>query len=103
MEGCSECKAPNSIVENHNNGTLVCNECGLVVESKVIDQSSEWRNFSAEASGSRGNDQNRVGGPTNPLLEHCGIDTVVTGGSAGNNLSKWNIRNNLSSLDKALT
>jgi transcription initiation factor TFIIB len=93
-ESCNECKAVNSIVENHASGVLVCNNCGLVKESKIMDEASEWRNFSAESTNSRGSDPNRVGGPTNPLLEHCGIDTVVTGVGENSSLSKWNIRNN---------
>ena len=45
---------------------------------------------------------NRVGGPTNRLLDQNGIDTMVKEAKPGE-LSKWNQRNNLSAKDKMLT
>jgi len=79
----------------------VCNNCGLVVESRIIDEASEWRNFSSESGGS-GSDPNRVGGPLNPLLGDYGLSTVIGGAPVNGALARWSQRNNLSSNDKTL-
>ncbi len=86
LESCTECKQ-NDLVIKKSEGIIVCQNCGLVQQQRIIDESSEWRNFSSE-SGSSGVDPNRVGGPINPLLEQSGISTVVGGGNQSE-LSKF--------------
>lgn len=44
--------------------------CGVVQESRIIDESSEWRNFSDKGDGTE--DKSRVGGAGNPLIESKG-------------------------------
>ena len=41
---CPDCGGTR-LVEDHANGDVVCRECGLVVESHIIDERSEWRTF----------------------------------------------------------
>ncbi|KAF6135986.1 hypothetical protein GIB67_006878, partial [Kingdonia uniflora] len=53
----------------------VCSECGLVLESHSIDETSEWRTFANEASD---NDPNLVGAPSNPLLNYGSLTTVIS-------------------------
>jgi transcription initiation factor TFIIIB Brf1 subunit/transcription initiation factor TFIIB len=60
---------------NRKEGTIVCTACGLVQKSRIIDESSEWRNFGDEGDSTA----NRVGGKLNPLLTDFGLSTVVNG------------------------
>ncbi|PWA73192.1 Cyclin-like protein [Artemisia annua] len=62
------------VVFDHSAGDTVCSECGLVLESHSIDETSEWRTFANESGD---NDPVRVGGPTNILLNDGGLSTVI--------------------------
>lgn len=66
---CKRC-GDAEIVEDHREGDLVCGECGLTLQSRMIDDTSEWRSFSN--SDHAGADPNRVGYATNTLLETSG-------------------------------
>nr|VDC80333.1 unnamed protein product [Brassica rapa] len=83
---CTDCKRETELVVDHSAGDTLCSECGLVLESHSIDETSEWRTFANESSNS---DPNRVGGPTNPLLADSALTTVIakTNGSSGDFLS----------------
>mmetsp|Transcript_45021 Transcript_45021/g.86054 ORF Transcript_45021/g.86054 Transcript_45021/m.86054 type:complete len:334 (-) Transcript_45021:175-1176(-) len=99
---CQNCQVPTSLVEDHAAGDLICSECGLVLEQRTIDESTEWRSFSN--SESTGSDPNRVGGPTNPLLRDGGLSTVIgkgdSAGSAATQLSR--LQNRGSNPDRNL-
>ncbi|PON64553.1 TFIIB transcription factor [Trema orientale] len=71
---CSDCKRQTLVVVDRSAGDTVCSECGLVLESHSIDESSEWRTFANESAD---NDPVRVGGPMNPLLSDGGLSTVI--------------------------
>ncbi|KAG6771256.1 transcription initiation factor IIB-2 isoform X1 [Populus alba] len=83
---CSDCKKHTEVVCDHSAGDTVCSECGLVLESHSIDETSEWRTFANESGD---NDPVRVGGPTNPLLTDGGLSTVIAkpNGASGDFLS----------------
>ncbi|KAI4330519.1 hypothetical protein MLD38_028803 [Melastoma candidum] len=93
---CGDCKRATEVVFDHSAGDTVCSECGLVLESHSIDETSEWRIFANE---SNDNDPVRVGGPTNPLLTDGGLSTVITkpNGTTGefltSSLGRWQGRN----------
>ena len=72
---CDKCKVPTAIIEDHRQGDLICTECGLVLESRVIDESSEWRTFSDSDKG--GADPSRTAGPTNRMLSNGGLGTSI--------------------------
>ena len=80
MDRCEECKKAELVI-NHVEGTIVCQNCGLVQQSRIIDDSSEWRTFSSETS-SGGANPSRVGGKLNPYLSNYGLDTQVKGKNA---------------------
>ena len=62
LEKCRRCGTINSKIINPVSGEEVCDNCGLVYEDKIIDETYEKRNFSQENSGgNRGT--SRVGGP----------------------------------------
>ncbi|KAL3534373.1 hypothetical protein ACH5RR_002834 [Cinchona calisaya] len=79
---CTDCKRNTEVVCDHAAGDTVCSECGLVLESRSIDETSEWRTF-ADESGDH--DPVRVGGPVNPLLGDSGLSTVISKGPNGSN------------------
>ena len=99
MDSCDECHK-SELVINHVEGTIVCTGCGLVQQNRIIDETSEWRNFSSETAGS-GTNQNRVGGKLNPYLSNYGIDTQVKGQNASE-IQKWSDRSNLNAKDKLI-
>jgi transcription initiation factor TFIIB len=41
---CDECGSRN-LKKDESRGEVVCEDCGLVLEDKVIDQGAEWRVF----------------------------------------------------------
>ncbi|KAL9331562.1 hypothetical protein ACSQ67_001172 [Phaseolus vulgaris] len=92
---CSDCKRQTEVVFDHSAGDTVCSECGLVLESHSIDETSEWRTFANESGD---NDPVRVGGPTNPLLTDGGLSTVIAkpNGASGefltSSLGRWQNR-----------
>ena len=92
---CTDCKKNTEVVFDHSAGDTVCSECGLVLESHSIDETSEWRTFANEAGD---NDPVRVGGPSNPLLTDGGLSTViakpngVSGDFLSSSLGRWQNR-----------
>ena len=50
---------------------LVCESCGLVAETGIIDQGPEWRSFDDDAG------RSRVGAPLTPILADRGLSTEV--------------------------
>ncbi|KAG2481956.1 hypothetical protein HYH03_019089 [Edaphochlamys debaryana] len=71
-EPCVTCKG-DDFIEFKAEGDLVCRNCGTVKESRLIDERSEWRTFSDKDKDTT--DPNRVGGPTNNLVE--GLTTTI--------------------------
>ena len=84
MTECEECRSKELVIKQRE-GTIVCEGCGLVQQSRIIDESSEWRTFSSETSNS-GTNPSRVGGKLNPYLSNYGIDTQVKGGANANEI-----------------
>ena len=98
---CPECRKATEVVVVHAAGDMVCAECGLVLESHSVDESSEWRTFSDSTS----SDPVRVGGPSNPLLTDGGLSTIISkpNGAQGDfmsSLGRW--QNRGSNPDRSL-
>ena len=75
-EICPNCKAKDSFVNDVRGGEFVCENCGLVADERIIDDTYEKRNFGSEGGG-KGADS-RVGGPMK----------AGEGGNLGSNLVK---------------
>ena len=84
---CPNCQVPTDLFDAQKEGDLVCSECGTVLESHCVEESSEWRTFSESDKAHRGADPNRVGGPTNPLLSGGGQAAGVAKGKGGEALA----------------
>ena len=71
-EICENCKTKGSIIMNYDVEQLVCNNCGLVCDKKIIADEDEKRTFEND----EGNNQiHRVGPPTNQVYgNECGVD-----------------------------
>ena len=69
---CPECTGKH-LSKDYERGELVCENCGLVVESGSIDQGPEWRAFDAE----QGEKKARTGAPMNYLKHDRGLSTQI--------------------------
>jgi len=69
---CPECENPEPIMD-HAAGELVCEGCGLVVISTIIDNSREWRAYNFSEYQKR----TRVGLPPSLALHDKGLSTVI--------------------------
>lgn len=96
---CRECRDdPPWLVEDHASGDMVCGECGLVLQERSIDQSSEWRTFSNDDQGN--DDPSRVGDGPNSLLNGAQLNTNIAFGDGGMRSNDLYRANNKSNVDK---
>lgn len=91
-ERCFVCGAENTIVTDYINGQIACTNCACVLDDRVIDETSEWRNFSNENPGNQSSDPNRVGGPINPFLDEINLTTTISTHKNSGTLAKWKYR-----------
>ncbi len=71
---CSRCGDSN-FVSDHQNGEIVCSNCGLVIEEDQIDMGPEWRAFTSQERNSR----QRTGLGMSYTLYDKGLSTVFKG------------------------
>ena len=88
---CKLCNSENTIITDFSEGVIVCSNCGYVVEDKIIDETLEIRKFSNENGGTQ-EDNNRVGGPTNPYLNGLTLSTKILVKDRRNPLSRYSHR-----------
>ncbi|APX97234.1 transcription initiation factor IIB [Natronorubrum daqingense] len=69
---CDECSA-GTLVKSEDQGELVCDQCGLIVESANIDRGPEWRAFNH----SERQNKSRVGAPTTQTMHDKGLTTSI--------------------------
>ncbi|MFP4632641.1 MAG: transcription initiation factor IIB, partial [Halobacteriales archaeon] len=69
---CPECGAT-EVVEDPERGETVCDECGLVVDDRYVDQGPEWR---AHDSAER-DKKSRVGNPITETMHDRGLSTEI--------------------------
>ena len=105
VEICSRCNSKDSIITDYESGELVCNQCGLVYEERIIVDEDEQRTF-ADDNGD--NQIHRVGPPektffgneygTNLLIRDKGKTKVIKTDSKPTKIEKNFIR-----IDKFLS
>ncbi|SEH17174.1 transcription initiation factor TFIIB [Natronorubrum sediminis] len=69
---CDEC-SEGTLVKSEDQGELVCDQCGLIVESANIDRGPEWRAFNH----SERQNKSRVGAPTTQTMHDKGLTTSI--------------------------
>jgi len=72
VKKCPECKGINLII-NKDRGEVICKECGLVVEEKMVDFDQEWREFDDDSD----NKRRRTGAPMTYTKYDRGLGTDV--------------------------
>jgi transcription initiation factor TFIIB len=72
VKKCPECGGIN-LFWNKEKGEVICKDCGLVIEDKMVDFTQEWRDFETEVSESR----RRTGAPMTYTQYDQGIGTEV--------------------------
>uniref|UniRef100_A0A0D9VQN1 TFIIB-type domain-containing protein n=1 Tax=Leersia perrieri TaxID=77586 RepID=A0A0D9VQN1_9ORYZ len=73
---CKDCRLAVTVAVDHATGDTICIDCGLVLEERYVDETSEWRTFS-DSTGGEDRDPNRVGGRSDPFLTHAQLGTIV--------------------------
>jgi len=72
IKKCPECGGIN-LFFNKEKGEVICKDCGLVIEEKMIDFGQEWRDFDEEGGESR----RRAGAPSTFTKHDQGLGTDV--------------------------
>src|SRR6056297_2089194 len=72
VKKCPECGGIN-LFWNKEKGEVICRDCGLVVEEKMIDYSQEWREFDSDD----GDKRRRTGAPSTYTQYDQGLGTEV--------------------------
>lgn len=72
VKKCPECSGIN-LFHNKERGEVICKDCGLVVEDKMVDFSEEWREF--ESDGDTG--KRRTGAPMTYTQYDQGLGTEI--------------------------
>jgi len=72
IKKCPECGGINLILDKEK-GEIICKDCGLVIEEKMIDFSHEWREFDHEQAEKR----RRVGAPMTYTKYDRGLGTSI--------------------------
>ena len=74
VKKCPECGGIN-LFWNKEKGEIVCKECGLVIEDKMVDFGQEWREFDGDEAQSK----RRTGAPMTYTQFDQGLGTEVGG------------------------
>jgi len=69
---CPECESSNLSV-SADQGELICEDCGLVLEEDNVDRGPEWRAFNH----SERQQKSRVGAPTTQTMHDKGLTTQI--------------------------
>ena len=79
---CPDCQEmPPNIIEDWTEGNVVCTTCGLVLETNLVDQRSEWRTFASDDG--KGDDPSRVGKAEDPNNPGDHLQTAISFNAAG--------------------
>lgn len=72
VKNCPECGGED-LIRDYEAGELVCERCGYVVSTTLLDQGPEWREFREE----QGKKRSRVGSPLTLTVHDRGMSTVI--------------------------
>lgn len=96
---CADCQSSEFILDDPKTGSVLCSNCGCIIEDSFIDEKTEWRSIMDKSS-----NPSRVGGPSNPLLDNDQLDTVIgnIGNSASYNLNRTQLKSTMRGPDRTL-
>eukprot|EP00920_Eleutheroschizon_duboscqi_P004137 GHVT01009574.1.p1 GENE.GHVT01009574.1~~GHVT01009574.1.p1 ORF type:complete len:314 (+),score=36.92 GHVT01009574.1:632-1573(+) len=80
QQDCHICRDGGQVVLDQISGDQLCRNCGLILESKILSEEQEWRNFSGD-SGVGSGDRSRVGEAVDTWLQDGIGGTTMLGGS----------------------
>ena len=69
---CPECGSARH-VEDYNRGEIVCSDCGLVIEDRMMDPGPEWRGFDTDGRITR----RHTGDPATYTIHDKGLSTMI--------------------------
>jgi len=72
IKKCPDCGSIN-LIWNREKGEVICKDCGLVIEDKMVDFTQEWREFDSETAA----DNRRTGAPMTYTKYDQGLGTEV--------------------------
>ena len=72
VKKCTECGGIN-LFHNRAKGEIICKDCGLVLEDKMVDFDQEWREFDSD----EGDKKRRTGAPMTYTQYDQGLGTEV--------------------------
>ncbi len=72
IKKCPDCGSIN-LISREDRGEVICKDCGLVIEEKMIDFGQEWREFDSDQAGKR----RRTGAPITVTKFDQGLGTSV--------------------------
>ena len=72
ITSCPECNSKH-LARDYERGELICEDCGLVLDSTFIDQGPEWRAFDPE----QGEKRARTGAPMTYTKHDKGLSTQI--------------------------
>jgi len=73
VKKCPECRGIN-LFFNREKGEVICNDCGLVIEEKMVELGQEWREFSDDSGDSN---RRRTGAPMTYTQYDQGLGTEI--------------------------
>ncbi len=69
---CPDCGDSN-VIRDPTRGEIICTSCGLVLDTRLVDQGPEWRAFTSQERDKR----SRVGSPMSYTVHDKGLSTVI--------------------------
>ena len=72
VKKCPECGGKN-LFWNKEKGEIVCKDCGLVIEDKMVDLGQEWREFDSDQASTK----RRTGAPMTYTQYDQGLGTEI--------------------------
>jgi transcription initiation factor TFIIB len=76
QQRCPECNSTD-FSKDSAKGEMICNDCGIVIDESMVDDSPEWRAFNAEQREKK----ERAGAPLTYTKHDMGVSTEIGKGS----------------------
>ena len=99
---CSECNSRELSVDA-NSGETYCEECGLVLEENIFEETSAGREKDSDPQSDRTHNPNRVGFTLGSMVGTTNVDGTKDRSQTGRTLRRLNQRVSLKSHEKNRT